>query len=197
MQKKLLILTGPQGSGNHLWSKIFSKHPDVNGWRMKTYWEGHHHEPFSEWWDDPSLVTETEYQFNVTSISCPYVRNKTQHIPKYAKFVKKAKQFYDVKLVAISRDQNILKTQQERVRGGHTAPIFLKELSSLNPDFFLSTESLFLYQDKYLEYVSKELEFPILSEQNFQSLEDTNKKYIHPVGHQPLDDEVKLACDDS
>ena len=197
MQKKLLILTGPQGSGNHLWSKIFSKHPDVNGWRMKTYWEGHHQEPFSEWWDDPSLISETEYQFNFTSISCPYFRDQSPQIPKYAEFIKKAKQFYDVRLVVISRDQNILKTQQERVRGRHTAPIFLKELLSFKPDFFISTESLFLYQAKYLEYISEVLEFPILSEQNFQLLEDTNRKYIHSVGHQPLDDEVKLACDES
>lgn len=194
MQKKLLILTGPQGSGNHLWSKIFSKHPDVNGWRMKTYWEGHHHEPFSKWWDDPSLISETEYQFNFTSISCPFIRNQLPQIPRYHEFIKKAKAFYDVKLVVISRDQNILKTQQERVRGEHTAPKFLRELSSLTPDFFISTESLFLYQDKYLEYISKELDFPILTGNSYA---DTNKKYIQSVGPQPLDSEVKVAIHES
>ena len=73
MQNNLLILTGPQGSGNHLWSKVFSKHPFVNGWRMKQYWEGHHHEPFSAWWDDASLIEDTGHRYNFTSISCPYV----------------------------------------------------------------------------------------------------------------------------
>ena len=31
--KKLLIITGPQGSGNHLVSRLFSLHDDVGGWK--------------------------------------------------------------------------------------------------------------------------------------------------------------------
>ena len=40
--KTLLILTGPQGSGNHLWSKIFALHPDVYAWHalLHEYWIG-------------------------------------------------------------------------------------------------------------------------------------------------------------
>ena len=39
--KTLAVLTGPQGSGNHLWSKIFSLHEDVFGWKslLDNYWE--------------------------------------------------------------------------------------------------------------------------------------------------------------
>ena len=44
---KLLIVTGPQGSGNHLFAKIFNMHPSVKGWQMMWQeWQGHHLEPF-------------------------------------------------------------------------------------------------------------------------------------------------------
>ena len=28
----MLIVTGPQGSGNHLFAKLFNLHPEVYGW---------------------------------------------------------------------------------------------------------------------------------------------------------------------
>jgi hypothetical protein len=45
--KKLLIITGPQGSGNHMWSKILALHPAVNGWSalLEEYWIPHDREP--------------------------------------------------------------------------------------------------------------------------------------------------------
>ena len=55
-KSNLLIITGPQGSGNHLFSKLFNLHPDVYGWDMEKYWVGHHTEPFSEYWTDPSKL---------------------------------------------------------------------------------------------------------------------------------------------
>ena len=195
MQNNLLILTGPQGSGNHLWSKVFSKHPFVNGWRMKQYWEGHHHEPFSAWWDDPSLIEDTGHLYNFTSISCPYFRDQKACIPSYYSFIQNARKIYNVKIAVISRDQNILKTQQERVRGGKTYDEFLKQLPNLNPDFFLSTEALFLYKESYLTYLSKILNIPVWIEDH--ELFDTNTKYVSPVPEQPLDLEVKKACDES
>ena len=73
---KLLIVTGPQGSGNHLWAKVFSMHPSVNGWSMlKDEWQGHHDEPMNEYWQEPSKLSELELDDRnkyVTSISCPY-----------------------------------------------------------------------------------------------------------------------------
>ena len=195
MRNNLLILTGPQGSGNHLWSKIFSKHPFVNGWRMEKYWEGHHHEPFSAWWDDPSLIEDTGHRFNFTSISCPYFRNQKACIPSYHAFTQNARKIYNVKIAVISRDQNILKTQEERVRGSKTYDKFLKQLPYLNPDFFLSTETLFLYKENYLTHLSKILNIPIWIEDH--ELLDTNTKYVSAVSEQPLDLEVKKACDES
>ena len=75
---KLLILTGPQGSGNHLWSKVFSSSDLVNGWKQDPTlkWEDHHHEPFSHWWDDPNKIEDTGKKYNFTSISCPYFIDK-------------------------------------------------------------------------------------------------------------------------
>ena len=182
MRNNLLILTGPQGSGNHLWSKVFSKHPFVNGWRMKQYWEGHHHEPFSAWWDDPSLIEDTGHRYNFTSISCPYFRDQKPCIPSYYSFIENARKIYDVKIAVIARDQNILKTQQERVRGSKTYDKFLKQLPYLHPDFFLSTETLFLYKEAYLTHLSNILNIPVWIEGH--DLFDTNTKYVSPVPEQ-------------
>jgi hypothetical protein len=201
---KLLILTGPQGSGNHLWSKIFGRHKFVNGWKIKSYWEGHHEEPFSHWWEDPNLIGDTQAQYNFTSISCPYVRNNKPHIPKYEEFIEKAKEFFDIRVVVIGRDQTILKTQQERVRGMHTTPLFKNVIKQLLNPHFISMELLYLYQDDYLKRLSEELDFPIdtdcsdlYDEHSWGEMYDTNQKYIQTIGQQPLDLEVKKACEAS
>ena len=76
---KLILLTGPQGSGNHMWSKLFAMHPVVTGWVMQNYWEGHHEEPFAQYWENPDKLKEFEIPENkkyfVTSISCPYFKD--------------------------------------------------------------------------------------------------------------------------
>jgi len=60
----MLILTGPQGAGNHLWSKIFSLHPEVYGWKtlLDNYWEAHRFaEPFAQHWKDHSLLSTFDW----------------------------------------------------------------------------------------------------------------------------------------
>ena len=196
---KLLIITGPQGSGNHLFSKILSVHPDVYGWQMKSYWEGHHEEPFSNYWSDPNLLNQfdwTRYKYYFTSISCPFFKDKTPHVPNYKKFITEAEKYADVKVAIIGRDPTILKYQQERVRGSSTLQFFNKELEyllTLNP-IFISQELYQLYGNCYLQGLSKQLEFPILSQDIYP---DANKKYINTVDPQPLDEEVKKACQSS
>ena len=62
--KTLAILTGPQGSGNHLWSKIFSLHHDVFGWKslLDNYWEAHRTtEPFAKCWKNIELLKEFDW----------------------------------------------------------------------------------------------------------------------------------------
>ena len=200
MQKpKLLIITGPQGSGNHLFSKVFSKHPRVYGWDMKSYWEGHHEEPFNEYWRDPSKLKDfpwEEHDFIFTSVSCPYIKEKVPHIPKYKSFIETAMNFADVKIGIIGRDSNILKLQQERVRGRSTLKFFQQSLDYLiqfNPTF-ISQELYQLYGNYYLHSLSIELGFPILPQ---DISEDANAKYITSVDEQPLDLEVKRVSNES
>jgi hypothetical protein len=198
VKPKLLMLTGPQGSGNHLFSKILSKHPLVSGWRMQSYWEGHHEEPFNDYWENPSklenYVWDKPYYF--TSISCPYVKNKQMQIPKYKEFIETASKYVDVQTVIIGRDKNILNTQQARVRKQATVDIALTNfeyLYKLNP-IFISQELYQLYGNSYLQCISKQLDFPIAIQ---DIAEDTNTKYINVIDQQPLDLEVFKACKNS
>ena len=63
---KLLILTGPQGSGNHLFAKIFSSHESVRGWDMEhDEWEGHHVERFSLYWRHPKIFCRSYCKIQV------------------------------------------------------------------------------------------------------------------------------------
>ena len=70
----VILLIGPQGSGNHLWSKVFTT------WADKEFWVGHKNEPHSKLWQD--MDSWRTYVFpnidNVVSISIPYaVEGKT------------------------------------------------------------------------------------------------------------------------
>jgi len=194
--KQLLIMTGPQGSGNHLWSKILGETPGVHGWveLTKTFWVGHGNEPFSAIWEDPSLFSQIEWPHThyVTSVSCPYLKNggpritekSPYSIPNYEPFIKAAKEAgFEVKLAVLGREMNIVKYQQTRVRGQHTAPLFLKELENLtqyNPIFF-SNELLHLYKQDYLKQLSKTLDFPIsVSDEKLEEILslNSNEKYL-------------------
>jgi hypothetical protein len=163
---KLLILTGPQGSGNHLFAKIFSSHKSVCGWNMKhDEWQGHHDEPFSVYWRRPELLKRKKRikKYYVTSISCPYFYNKKPTIPNYKKFIKYASKIFDIQICIIGRDKNILIEQQKRVRSNHTTPIAIKNFKHLleyNP-LFISQELFCLYGIDYCNSISKLLNFPI------------------------------------
>ena len=199
MPKTLLILTGPQGSGNHLWSKIFALHPDVYGWHalLHEYWIGHDQEPFAACWENPELLREFEWgsaEYFVTSISTPYMNNGERTVPSIVRFAATAMGLgIRVKIAIIGRDRNILNYQQTRVRGEPTVDIALSEYEKLrtwNP-VFLSYELLHLYRDLYLQQVAKQLEF--LVEFNHPQLtnilvDDTNSKYFQPVAHHATDD---------
>jgi hypothetical protein len=205
--KKLLIMTGPQGSGNHLWSKVLAEVPTVQGWEQlrQEYWVGHGNEPFSNVWEDPSLFSRISWEPGdyTTSISCPYISkggptDETSE-PKYAEFIEEAiKAGFNVKLAIIGRDKNILEFQQNRVRKNHSTPRFLKHLDSLMKyePVFLSTELLYLYKDYYLKQISKLLDFPI-DNKNLESIlaDNANKKYLVPVKSYWLDEHMKSISD--
>jgi len=204
---RLLIITGPQGSGNHLFSKCLAVHEDVYGWKslLNTYWEGHHHEPFADAWEDPELLHEfnwSQSQYFVTSVSCPYFKNKQAVVPNYEKFIETAKQYVDqIDVAIIGRDQTILEYQQLRVRKEHTTEIALnsfKWLFNNQQCSFLSQELLALYKIDYLRQVSKQLDWPIAYLDVDEILtNDANKKYIKDVQEYWLDDEVHKAVNES
>ena len=218
--KKLLIVTGPQGSGNHLWSKIFAMHPAVVGWTMmRTEWQGHHEEPFNEYWQEPERLKDldiSEKHNFVTSISCPYYKDKEPQTPNYAKFITHAKKKFNKVVVAIiGRDRDILKLQQTRFRKEHTTPIALSQFKHFDKTVcedinkfvgaenlqYISTELLYLYGGQYLKTLSSNLDFPVAW--NHETLlidylkKNTNAKYIQDIEKGDFDDEVVKACAES
>jgi hypothetical protein len=199
MSKTLLILTGPQGSGNHLWSKIFAQHPDVYAWHalLHEYWIGHDQEPFAACWENPELLRDFNWgpsKYFVTSVSTPYMMNGERTVPNIVRFAATAMGLgIRVKIAIIGRDRNILNYQETRVRGEPTFDIALAEyekLTTWNP-VFLSYELLHLYGKNYLQQISHQLEFPIdFNNPGLNNIlqDDTNSKYFQPVDHHPTDD---------
>ena len=202
--KRLLIFTGPQGSGNHLWSKIFALHPEVAGWSalLDEYWIPHDQEPFADCWRDPALLKTrdwSQHDYYVTSISCPYIDDTRWAVPDIVAFAKQASACeLQVQMAIIGRDQNILGFQETRVRGRSTFEIAqdqYEKLADWNP-VYLSYELLHLYQGSYLRQVSKLLEFPIAYEDTRLKeilKDDTNQKYIHPIDHHWTDKLMKTV----
>jgi hypothetical protein len=202
--KKLLIFTGPQGSGNHLWSKIFALHPEVAGWSalLDTYWIPHDQEPFAEYWKNPEQLKNynwSQRDYHVTSISCPYIDDTRVAIPDIVKFAETAKNCgIEVQLAIIGRDQTVLEFQETRVRGRSTFEIAQEEYKKLAPwdPVYLSYELLHLYQAQYLEQISKTLAFPIAYNDTRLAeilADDTNQKYVQPVQHHWVDKLTKTV----
>jgi hypothetical protein len=157
-------------------------------------------------WEDPSLFDKIDFPHSdyVTSISCPYMpvggplitEEHPAVVPNYDAFITAAKQAgFEVKLMVIGREKNIVKYQQQRIRGTHTVPMFLNELDDLmkyNP-VFASTELLYLYKGYYLTQLSKLLEFPIsVPDDKLEEIlkDNSNAKYLKYVEHAPLDDHL-------
>ena len=207
MMKTLTILTGPQGSGNHLWSKIFSLHEDVYGWKslLDNYWEAHRYsEPFAACWRDPELLSQFDFSSHdhyFTSISVPLgIQSKgTKWCPDIKEFGLKAQDLgMNVKICVIGRDQTILKNQQTRIREESTIRHFYDALKGIQEAFpcptYLSYELLYLYKQEYLK--SLDLGFPIAwydKRVNEILEQDANAKYINYVKENPLDDGNKTG----
>lgn len=202
--KTLLILTGPQGSGNHLWSKIFALHPDVYGWHalLHEYWIGHDREPFADYWRDSDQLKNFNWStsdFFVTSVSTPYMYNGDQTIPNVVRFAAAAMGLgICVKIAIIGRDRNILEYQETRVRGNATYDLALKEYEKLKTwaPVFLSYELLHLYGKNYLHQISHQLKFPVdIENPGLDNIlkDDTNSKYFRFVEYHSTDDLAKNA----
>jgi len=200
---KMIILVGPQGSGNHLFSKIFSIHDEVTGWKESLTEDGyfipHWFEPFNDYWNDISLISKKMMngkKYAITSVSNPYMREHYPKVPDVLTFSKKLREVgIEPKLVVIGRDQNILDLQQRRVRGGPTWGMMQIMLNRIEePPFFVSQELLYLYRKQYLRSLEKQLDFPIAwdSPEVEEILsEDANRKYIRQTDATWLDAHVK------
>ena len=202
--KKLLIITGPQGSGNHLFSRVFSTHPKVGGWKqlLDEYWVPSDLEPFSEYWVYPERITTKAfegYDYWLANVSVPFVYDGVRQTPKILEMAQQAKSLgIDVTIAIIVRDQNIQAEQQLRVRKEVTLPIAQEYyydhlLTSDFPVHFLDNEAFFLHKQHYLKWVSNLLQFPV-DYDNPHILkfitEDPNRKYVKHVDEYWLDEQV-------
>ena len=199
-------MTGPQGSGNHLFSKALGQNKNIFVWPslQEKYWEGHDLEPFAEYWKDPSKLNDFDWKqsnYFITSISCPYFDDGVETIPQYNEFIDEAKKFANIQFLIIGRDRNIMRLQQERVRGKHTTPEFLSQIDSIIFNYktiFASQEMLYLYELTYLQWLEKELGlYPLeITPDNIKLLDilsnDANEKYISQT-KSDLDKTIKLA----
>lgn len=202
--KKLLIITGPQGSGNHFFSRVFSTHPEVGGWKslLEKYWVPSDEEYFARYWVYPEELTEKDfdgYDYWLANVSCPFFYDGVRYVPKIKEVAEKAKSFgIDVQIAIIVRDPNINGQQQLRVRGEITTPIAQDYYyNTLIPAgfkvHFLDNEAFFLHKEHYLKWVSELLDFPVDYDNPdiFKFIvEDPNKKYVNYVDEYWLDNEV-------
>jgi len=200
--KTMLIITGPQGSGNHLFSKIFALHSAVYGWDelLDTYWIAHKDEPFAEHWNRPELLKTFDWNqsdYYVSSISCPYHNVDVPTVPNYQQFIDTLRELgVQVKVAIIGRDQTILKSQQQRIRNRVSLPDFLAQLDYLNSfnPVYLSQELLYLYKQHYIKNIAGLLDFPVdcnNSKIGEILATDANSKYIRDIEMQELDKYVR------
>jgi len=192
--KKLLIVTGPQGSGNHLFARLFSMHPNVVGWESlhDNYWVPSDEEPFARYWVYPEELKFPEGNFFCANVSVPFFYDGVRQTPKIKEVAYEAiKQGVQPIIAVIVRDRNINELQQVRVGGECTLDIateYYKDIAC----HFIDHEAFFLYKEKYIEYLGRLLEFPVIKEgiDNFISV-DANHKYVFPCKKHWLDDEIR------
>jgi hypothetical protein len=208
MKKSLLIITGPQGSGNHVFSRLLSLHPEVSGWEemLDNYWVPSDQEPFAEYWVDPLALTADvfdDHRYHLANVSCPFFFDGERRIPKILEVAKRAAGFgVSVQIAIIVRDQNINQLQQLRVRKMHTTPLAQEYyydvlLPSEFPVHFLDHEAFFLHKQHYLRWVSKILNFPIDTENPdiLKFIEsDANHKYVKYIEDHWLDEVILAGC---
>jgi len=203
--KKMLILSGPQGAGNHLWSKVFSLHPEVYGWKslLDNYWEAHRFsEPFAKHWKEASLLKNFDWSqsdYYVTSISCPLGIYDSEVNPIYTPNLKEFAEAVkacgvEVQFAIVGRDKTILSHQQTRIRSKSTLHLMMEQLGQIDNPTFLSYELLYLYKQEYLKSLKINIPIAYGDLRLNQILEDdANEKYIHNVEYSELDNGNKFG----
>ena len=194
MSKKLLIVTGPQGSGNHLFARLLSAHPMVKGWDAlkNNYWVPSDEEPFARYWVYPEELQFPEGDFFCVNVSVPFFYDGVRRTPKIREVAYRAVTMGVEPIIAVvCRDRNINELQQKRVGGEVTMDIALDYYADLR-HHFIDHEAFFLYKERYMEYLGRILEFPVTKEgiDNFVTV-DANHKYVYPIKEHWLDNEIR------
>ena len=196
----ILVITGPQGTGNHVFSKVLSIHKDVYGWDqlLREYWVNHDAAPFKDIWREPEKIDsyfwkEPNY---VLSVSGPYVENidgvKHTVYPNYKEVLKRLSEKGNLMVGIIGRDQNITAQNQVRKRGVESYHNFLNKIDDLveYKHTFLSVELLYMFRHQYVKSLNSVLNIPVdyVNEKLYYILnKDPNAKYVHYVEHSWLD----------
>ena len=202
--KRLLIITGPQGSGNHIFSRVFSMHPAVRGWEQlkDQYWVPSDQEPFAEYWVNPERLTAEVFEgadYFLANVSVPFFYDGVRQGPNIYEVAVTAQTFgVEVVIGIVTRDQNINQGQQQRVGGEVTMPRALQYYRDyLLPNFechFISNESFFLWNAEYISYLGRLLKFPVDADKSQQWIEtNPNRKYVTPVDDHWLDAEIRAG----
>ena len=196
----ILVITGPQGTGNHVFSKVLSMHKDVYGWDqlLREYWVNHDGAPFKDIWREPEKIDsyfwkEPNY---VLSVSGPYIENidGVRHTvyPNYKEVLERLSKKGNLMVGIIGRDQNITAQNQVRKRGVESFHNFLNKIEDLveYKHTFLSIELLYMFRHQYVKSLNSVLNIPVdyTNEKLHYILnKDPNAKYVHYVEHSWLD----------
>ncbi len=202
--KHLLIVTGPQGSGNHLFSRIFSMHAKVKGWDalLEQYWVPSDQEPFAEYWVNPHQLPHKYFDdadYFVANVSVPFFYNGVRQIPKIEQLINRVQSFgIRVTLAFVVRDRHINVAQQLRVGGEATisqATDLYRDLIDKGYTYhFIDHEAFFLWDSTYTRYLSKLLDFPIDHDYVLHMVDQSpNAKYVTPVQEHWLDKEIRAG----
>jgi len=201
--KHLLIITGPQGSGNHIFSRVFSMHPDVRGWEQlkDQYWVPSDQEPFAEYWVYPERLTAEVFEdscYFLANVSAPFFYDGVRQMPHIREVADRARSFgIKVSIGIVVRDISINTRQQQRV-GGEITLYAAQEyyrtqlIDSEYPVYFLDHEALFSWGAVYVRNTAGQIGFPVDLDRCLYQLEiNPNLKYITPVEEHWLDAEIR------
>lgn len=198
----ILVISGPQGTGNHVFSKVLSMHSNVHGWDqlLREYWINHDNAPFKDIWNTPENIDNydwTEHENYVLSVSGPYVdKNKdgVRHTkyPDYSEVLRRLNEKGNLQVGIIGRDQNITAQNQLRKRGVESLHNYLNKIEDIMEyrHTFLSVELLYMFRHQYVKSLDSVLDIPVdyTNERLHYILnKDPNAKYVHYVENSWLD----------
>jgi len=198
----ILVISGPQGTGNHVFSKVLSMHSNVHGWDqlLREYWINHDNAPFKDIWNTPENIDNydwTEHENYVLSVSGPYVDKDAMGVrqtkyPNYKEVLRRLNEKGNLQVGIIGRDQNITAQNQLRKRGVESLHNYLNKIEDIMEyrHTFLSVELLYMFRHQYVKSLDSVLDIPVdyTNERLHYILnKDPNAKYVHYVENSWLD----------